>query len=151
MDQLEIQLATTDHPPRSAALARLHAQSVKTLEDVTVAPLAEGHALLEITGRGAPGAEVHIYKSRFFFLMLSSIFHTGVTLRLSDISMSGVCICVAYIYMYIRSWRDYASTCLSLLRFCMFDEARDMWALRSSVTAVVFRTSICVEVFLSGI
>ncbi|XP_031789486.1 uncharacterized protein LOC100679567 isoform X4 [Nasonia vitripennis] len=57
LDQLEIQLATTDHPPRSAGLARLHAQSVKTLEDVTVGPLAEGHALLEITGRGAPGAE----------------------------------------------------------------------------------------------
>ncbi|XP_033210464.1 titin isoform X2 [Belonocnema kinseyi] len=57
MDQLEIQLVTTEHSPHSPAFARLHAQVVETLEDITREPLAEGHALLEITGRGAPGAE----------------------------------------------------------------------------------------------
>ena len=58
MDQLEIQLVTTEHSPHSPGFARLHAQAVETLEDITREPLAEGHALLEITGRGAPGAEV---------------------------------------------------------------------------------------------
>ncbi|XP_015607040.1 titin isoform X3 [Cephus cinctus] len=57
LDQLEIQLITTDHPPHSAQLAQLHAQAVATLEDVTAEPLAEGYALLDVTGRGAPGAE----------------------------------------------------------------------------------------------
>ncbi|XP_011496100.1 PREDICTED: coiled-coil domain-containing protein 141-like [Ceratosolen solmsi marchali] len=57
LDQLEIQLATTEHLPHSSGLVRLHVQSVKTLEDITSAPLVEGHALLEITGRGVPGTE----------------------------------------------------------------------------------------------
>lgn len=58
LDQLEIQLVTTEHTPHSAGLVRLHAQTVAALDDATAGPLAEGHALLEITGRGAPGAEV---------------------------------------------------------------------------------------------
>ncbi|XP_026674575.1 muscle M-line assembly protein unc-89 isoform X5 [Ceratina calcarata] len=57
LDQLEIQLVTTEHPPYSTQLARFHAQTVATIEDVTAKPLAEGYALLDITGRGAPGAE----------------------------------------------------------------------------------------------
>ena len=65
MDQLEIQLLTTEHQPRSPELTRLHTQSVKALEDVTVAPLTEGHALLDITGRGAPGAEVQKFSPLF--------------------------------------------------------------------------------------
>ncbi|OAD58515.1 Muscle M-line assembly protein unc-89 [Eufriesea mexicana] len=57
LDQLEIQLVTTEHPPYSTRLARFHAQTVATIEDVTAKPLAEGYALLDVTGRGAPGAE----------------------------------------------------------------------------------------------
>ncbi|KAL6428689.1 hypothetical protein ACFW04_007940 [Cataglyphis niger] len=57
LDQLEIQLMTTEHPPYSARLARFHAQAVTTIEDVTSKPLSEGYALLDVTGRGAPGAE----------------------------------------------------------------------------------------------
>ncbi|CAD1476295.1 unnamed protein product, partial [Heterotrigona itama] len=57
LDQLEIQLVTTEHPPYSTKLARFHAQTVATIEDVTAKPLAEGYALLDVTGRGAPGAE----------------------------------------------------------------------------------------------
>lgn len=58
LDQLEIQLVTTEHPPYSTKLARFHAQTVATIEDVTAKPLVEGYALLDVTGRGAPGAEV---------------------------------------------------------------------------------------------
>ncbi|XP_078042862.1 uncharacterized protein LOC144473128 isoform X2 [Augochlora pura] len=57
LDQLEIQLVTTEHPPYSLRLARFHAQTVATIEDVTSKPLTEGYALLDVTGRGAPGAE----------------------------------------------------------------------------------------------
>ncbi|XP_014601997.1 PREDICTED: uncharacterized protein LOC106785786 isoform X2 [Polistes canadensis] len=57
LDQLEIQLVTTEHPPFSTRLARFHGQMVNTIEDVTSKPLMEGYALLDITGRGAPGAE----------------------------------------------------------------------------------------------
>lgn len=64
LDQLEIQLVTTEYPPFSARLARFHAQTVSTIEGVTSKPLMEGYALLDITGRGAPGAEV---KSRDYF------------------------------------------------------------------------------------
>lgn len=58
MDQLEIQLMTTEHPPYSARLARFHAQTATTVEDVISKPLSEGYALLDAAGRGAPGAEV---------------------------------------------------------------------------------------------
>ncbi|XP_051161941.1 muscle M-line assembly protein unc-89 isoform X2 [Leptopilina boulardi] len=57
IDQLEIQLVTTEHSPHTPGFVRLHAQVVETLEDITRDLLEEGHALLEITGRGAPGAE----------------------------------------------------------------------------------------------
>ncbi|KAL6255449.1 hypothetical protein P5V15_013784 [Pogonomyrmex californicus] len=57
LDQLEIQLMTTEHPPFSAQLAHLHSQTIATIEDITSKPLSEGYALLDITGRGAPGAE----------------------------------------------------------------------------------------------
>ncbi|XP_076758852.1 uncharacterized protein LOC143428086 isoform X1 [Xylocopa sonorina] len=57
LDQLKIQLLTTEHPPYSMRLARFHAQTVATIEDATADVLAEGHSLLDVTGRGAPGAE----------------------------------------------------------------------------------------------
>ncbi|XP_046754019.1 uncharacterized protein LOC124416756 isoform X6 [Diprion similis] len=57
LDQLEIQLITTEHPAHSPRLVQLHAQSAAALEDVTAQPLSEGYALLDVTGRGAPGAE----------------------------------------------------------------------------------------------
>lgn len=60
LDQLEIQLMTTEYPSYSARLARFHAQTVSTIEDVTSKSLSEGYALLDITGREAPGAEVFI-------------------------------------------------------------------------------------------
>lgn len=58
LDQLEVQLTTTEHLPRSPGLARLHSQSIKLLEDVTIECLNEGHDLLESQGTAAPGAEV---------------------------------------------------------------------------------------------
>lgn len=61
LDQLEIQLMTTEHPPYSTRLARFHAQTAATMEDVTSKPLSEGYALLDVTGRGAPGSEVRSY------------------------------------------------------------------------------------------
>ncbi|XP_048515729.1 titin isoform X3 [Athalia rosae] len=57
LDQLEIQLITTEHPAHSSQLVQLHAQSAAALEEVTAQPLSEGYALLDVTGRGAPGAE----------------------------------------------------------------------------------------------
>lgn len=62
LDQLEIQLITTEHPAHSSQLVQLHAQSAAALEDVTAQPLSEGYALLDVTGRGAPGAEVRLGK-----------------------------------------------------------------------------------------
>ncbi|XP_012286354.1 titin [Orussus abietinus] len=57
LDQLEVQLATSEHPIRSNALAQLHAQAQTTLETVTSSPLAEGYALLEAAGRESPGVK----------------------------------------------------------------------------------------------
>ena len=65
LDQLEVQMSTTEHTQHSEGLARLHGQSVKTLDEVTEKPLAEGHAILESTGRGAPGAEVRFIVYQF--------------------------------------------------------------------------------------
>ncbi|CAG2068481.1 unnamed protein product, partial [Timema podura] len=52
---LEIQLTTSELPPTSPQHAQLHAQVEKALEDITVAPLREGHSLLDIVG--FPGSE----------------------------------------------------------------------------------------------
>jgi len=60
LDQLEIQLMTAEYPSYSARLVRFHAQTVTTIEDVTSKPLSEGYALLDITGREAPGTEVRL-------------------------------------------------------------------------------------------
>lgn len=68
LDQLEIQLATTEHPPHSPQLARFHAQASATLSEVTSSPLAEGYALLDVTGRGAPGAEVGEHFSNYAYV-----------------------------------------------------------------------------------
>ncbi|XP_066595731.1 uncharacterized protein [Prorops nasuta] len=57
LDQLEIQLMTTEHPVYSTKLARLHSQIANAIEDVTSKPLTEGYALLNITGREVPGAK----------------------------------------------------------------------------------------------
>lgn len=58
LDQLEIQLMTTEYPSYSTRLARFHAQTVATIEDIASKPLSEGYTLLDITGREAPGAKV---------------------------------------------------------------------------------------------
>lgn len=49
---------TTEYPSYSARLARFHAQTVATIEDITSKPLSEGYALLDITGREALGVQV---------------------------------------------------------------------------------------------
>jgi titin len=38
-------------------LIQLHAQCSKAIEDITNAPIAEGHAILDLVGRGTAGAE----------------------------------------------------------------------------------------------
>lgn len=53
LDQIDIQLKTTDLKPTSPQLAHLHAQLSKTIEEITAAPLAEGHAILDQAGRAA--------------------------------------------------------------------------------------------------
>ncbi|CAL1681894.1 unnamed protein product [Lasius platythorax] len=88
LDQLEIQLMTTEHPPYSAQLARFHAQTVSTIEDVTSKPLSEGYALLDVTGRGAPGAEgirntVEELESRKIRLMERCTAHKEESLEIS--------------------------------------------------------------------
>ncbi|XP_072764140.1 uncharacterized protein [Anoplolepis gracilipes] len=88
LDQLEIQLMTTEHPPYSARLARFHAQAVTTIEDVTSKPLSEGYALLDVTGRGAPGAEgirntVEELESRKIRLMERCTAHKEESLEIS--------------------------------------------------------------------
>ncbi|KAG7188139.1 hypothetical protein KM043_013360 [Ampulex compressa] len=90
LDQLEIQLVTTEHPPFSSRLARFHAQTVGTIEDVTSKPLAEGYVLLDVTGRGAPGAEgvrrtVEELESRKIRLMERCTAHEKENLEISKI------------------------------------------------------------------
>ncbi|XP_066996542.2 titin isoform X1 [Anabrus simplex] len=57
LDQLEIQLTTTDLSISNPQLAHFHSQAMKTLEDITTAPLQEGYSLMETVGKGVPGAE----------------------------------------------------------------------------------------------
>ncbi|XP_019884311.1 titin isoform X6 [Camponotus floridanus] len=88
LDQLEIQLMTTEHPPYSSRLARFHAQAVTTIEDVTSKPLSEGYALLNVTGRGAPGAEgikntVEELENRKICLMEKCTAHKEESLEIS--------------------------------------------------------------------
>jgi len=58
LDQLEVQLMTAEYPSYSTRLARFHAQTAATIEDIISKPLSEGYTLLDITGREAPGTEV---------------------------------------------------------------------------------------------
>ena len=60
LDQLEVQLTAHQIPAGSAQLAQLHAQVSRALEDATAPALHHGYALLELVGRGSPGAEVSI-------------------------------------------------------------------------------------------
>ncbi|XP_018309581.1 uncharacterized protein [Mycetomoellerius zeteki] len=90
LDQLEIQLITTKHPPYSARLARLHAQIETMIEDVISKPLSEGYALLDITGREASGAEgirntVEKLENRKFSLMERCSAHKEENLEISRI------------------------------------------------------------------
>ncbi|XP_039306302.1 uncharacterized protein LOC105193639 isoform X2 [Solenopsis invicta] len=57
LDQLEVQLMTTEYSSYSTQLARFHEQTVATIEDVISKSLSEGYAILNITGKEAPGAE----------------------------------------------------------------------------------------------
>lgn len=70
LDQLEIQLMTTEYPSYSARLAHFHAQTATTIEDVISKPLSEGYALLDITGKGAPGAEVRSVDQLIVFIIV---------------------------------------------------------------------------------
>lgn len=57
MDQIEVQLTTTELKPTSPQLATLHAQCAKAIEEITSAPLTEGYALLNLVGHGKAGTE----------------------------------------------------------------------------------------------
>lgn len=57
LDQLEDQLMKSELPKTSPQLAQLHGQTSKTIETITEQPLAEGHAILELVGRGRTGTE----------------------------------------------------------------------------------------------
>jgi titin len=57
LDQLENQLVSAKLPSTSQQLIQLHAQCSKTIEDISNAPIAEGHAILDLVGRGRAGAE----------------------------------------------------------------------------------------------
>ncbi|XP_012061613.1 PREDICTED: uncharacterized protein LOC105624873 [Atta cephalotes] len=90
LDQLEIQLITTEYPSYSPRLARLHAQIMAMIEDVISKPLSEGYALLDITGREAPGAEgvrnaVEKLENRKFSLIKRCTAHKEENLEISRI------------------------------------------------------------------
>lgn len=57
LDQIEVQLSTTQLKPTSPQLAQLHGQCCRTIEEITAAPLVEGHAILDLAGRGQTGTE----------------------------------------------------------------------------------------------
>ena len=60
LDQLEVQLTANQVPPSSPQLAQLHAQVSRALEDATAPALHHGYSLLDVVGRGHPGAEVFL-------------------------------------------------------------------------------------------
>lgn len=57
LDQIEIQLQTTDLSRTSPQLAQLHAQCASTVEAATAVPIQEGYAIIDLAGRGSPGTE----------------------------------------------------------------------------------------------
>lgn len=57
LDQIKVQLTTTQLKPTSPQLAQLHGQCSKAIEEITAAPLAEGHAILDLAGRGQTGTD----------------------------------------------------------------------------------------------
>lgn len=54
LDQLEVQLATTESQALSPQLAALHNTVSKSIDEITVSPLQEGYSILD----SVPGAEV---------------------------------------------------------------------------------------------
>lgn len=52
LNEIEVQLTSTDLKSTSPQLAQLHAQLSKTIEEITAEPLREGHAILDQAGRG---------------------------------------------------------------------------------------------------
>lgn len=62
LDQLEVQLATSEIPVASPQLAQLHAQVARTLEEITQSPLEQGHALLATADAyGTQGTEASVF------------------------------------------------------------------------------------------
>ncbi|KAL3275186.1 hypothetical protein HHI36_019955 [Cryptolaemus montrouzieri] len=57
LDQLEIQLTTSNLKPTSPQLAQLHAQCSKAIEEITNGPIAEGHTILNAARGGSTGTE----------------------------------------------------------------------------------------------
>lgn len=57
LDQIEHQLTTTNLSSTSQQLIQLHAQTSKIIEEITNGPIAEGHAILDLVGRGRAGTE----------------------------------------------------------------------------------------------
>lgn len=56
MNQIEVQLTTTEYKFPSPQLAQLHEQCSKTVEQITSAPLAEGHDILEVASKNDMGS-----------------------------------------------------------------------------------------------
>lgn len=57
MDQLEVQITTSELPSTSPQLAQLHGQCARAIEETTSGPIAEGHSILDAAGRGKTGTE----------------------------------------------------------------------------------------------
>lgn len=57
LDQLEVQLTTTNLPAMSQQLSQLHGQCARTIEEITSQPLVDGHQLLNDAGRGRTSTE----------------------------------------------------------------------------------------------
>lgn len=57
LDEIEVQLTSTDLPRNSQALAERHAYLSSAIAEVTTPALREGHILLERVGREGPSVQ----------------------------------------------------------------------------------------------
>ncbi|ERL83472.1 hypothetical protein D910_00476 [Dendroctonus ponderosae] len=75
LDQLEIQLKTTELSRSSPKLAELHAQCARTIEDSTAAPIAEGYGILELAahGGGTEGVKKMVQELENMKIVLNSL------------------------------------------------------------------------------
>ncbi|KAF5301257.1 hypothetical protein FQR65_LT00957 [Abscondita terminalis] len=57
LDQLEIQITTSELPSTSPQLAQLHEQCSRAIQEITSAPIAEGYSILNTAGRSSHGTD----------------------------------------------------------------------------------------------